>query len=99
MNRRSASLAAAFVLAAALVGGHFAVSRGALAPVGDVVVLRCTETASEAVGIAQSDSSFGAPAFAADTSCAAALASLVKKGFKFQAVHGADVFLYTMVRP
>ena len=99
MNRRSALFAAVFVLAAALVGGNFAVSRGAAAPAGDVVVLLCTQTASEEVGIAQSDSSFGAPVFTADTSCAAALASLVKKGFRFQAVHGGDVFLYTMVKP
>lgn len=99
MNRRSILFAAAFAAAAAFAGGHFALSRGAVAPAADVVVLRCAQTASEEVGIDGSDSSFGAPVFTADTSCAAALASLVKKGFRFQAVHGADTFLYTMVKP
>lgn len=100
MKRRIAIFAAVFVLAAG-VAGNFAIGRSAPvpAPTADVVLLRCTQTANEEVGIAQTDSSFGAPVFTDNTSCAAALSSLIKKGFRFQAVHGDDVFLYTMVKP
>ncbi len=68
-------------------------------PSRDVVLLRCLETASEPIGVAQSSSSPSAPVIMADSSCAAALASLLNANFKIADVHGDDVFLYTLVRP
>ncbi len=101
MNRRIVISAAVIGLAAAGVAGNFAIGRGAPTPVptADVVLLRCTDAGGGEIAIAQTDSSLNAPIFTVDTSCAAALSSLIKKGFRFQAVHGDDVFLYTMVRP
>jgi hypothetical protein len=99
--KRSVTIGLAILFIASLVAlGITAMSRDAASatPI-DVVVLRCAGTGGGDVTVAQSDSSPGAPTFGADTSCATALASLVKKGFRFQAVHGDDVFLYTMVKP
>jgi hypothetical protein len=64
----------------------------------EVVLLRCTQTGSQSVGVADSSSSAGAPTFAFDTSCSQALADLLDDGFEFQAVRGDDQFLYTMVK-
>ncbi|HEY2988951.1 MAG TPA: hypothetical protein VGL11_14560 [Candidatus Binatia bacterium] len=99
--KRSVAIGLAVLFLASLVAlGITAMSREAssAAPI-DVVVLRCAGTGGGEVTVAQSDSSPGAPTFAADTSCASALSSLLKKSFRFQAVHGDDVFLYTMVKP
>jgi hypothetical protein len=63
------------------------------------VLLRCVSNGGGDIAIAESDSSIGAPLFSVDSSCAASLSSLIKKGFRFQAVQGDDVFLYTMVKP
>jgi hypothetical protein len=101
MNRRIVMSAVVVALAAAGVAGNFAVSRGAPTPVptADVVLLRCTSNGGGDIAIAESDSSVGAPLFSVDSSCAVALSSLIKKGFRFQAVQGDDVFLYTMLKP
>jgi hypothetical protein len=101
MNRPIVMSAAVIGLAAAVVAGNFAIGRSALtpAPTADVVLLRCADAGGGEIAIAQTDSSFGAPIFTVDASCAAALSSLIKKGFRFQSVQGDDVFLYTMVKP
>lgn len=66
--------------------------------VQDVVLLRCTQTEHEPIGVAQSSSSPGAPEIKADTSCAEALASLLNAGFKIESARGDDIFIYTLVR-
>jgi hypothetical protein len=72
---------------------------GALAgPGGDVVLLRCTETASHPIGVAQSSSSAGAPVIAPDTSCAQALSDLLDAGFRIHSARGEDIFIYTLIR-
>ena len=101
MNRPIVMSAVVIGLAAAVVAGNFAIGRSALtpAPTADVVLLRCADAGGGEIAIAQTDSSFGAPIFTVDASCAAALSSLIKRGFRIQAVHGDDLFLYTMVKP
>ena len=101
MRRPVIIFAAVFVLVAA-VAVNLALSRSASVPAPgiDVVLLRCTQTASDGAGSARTDSgSFGRPVFLDDSSCAAALTSLINKGYRFQAINGEDVFLYTMVKP
>jgi hypothetical protein len=68
-------------------------------PTADVVLLRCASNGGGDIAVAETDSSVNAPLFSVDSSCAAALSSLIKKGFRFQAVQGDDAFLYTMVKP
>jgi hypothetical protein len=64
----------------------------------EVVLLRCTQTTSQSVGVADSSSSAGAPTFAFDASCSQALADLLDDGFEFEATRGNEQFLYTMVK-
>ena len=81
------------------LAGTLALVQGTSAgPKRDVVLLRCTETAGQPIGVAQSSSSAGAPVIAADTSCAQALADLLNAGFRIQAARGEDIFIYTLVR-
>jgi hypothetical protein len=63
----------------------------------EVVQLRCTQTGSNGVGVADSSSSAGAPAFTFDTNCAQAIADLLDDGFVIQSARGEDQFLYTLV--
>ena len=64
----------------------------------EVVQLRCTQTGSNAVGVADSSSSAGAPTFTFDTNCSQAIADLLDDGFEIHAARGDDQFLYTLVK-
>jgi hypothetical protein len=64
----------------------------------EVVQLRCTQTGSNAVGVADSSSSAGAPTFTFDTNCSQAIADLLDDGFEIHAARGDDQFLYTLIK-